>query len=72
MLNALTGIQPILQIPVPPTLSRVCMTFARYAQLKDVCGRPWILRRGVPHPPELARRARYGANAKAMTLTSAR
>ena len=43
MMNALTGIHPYLQTPVLPTLSSVCMTFARYAQLKNMCGRPWIL-----------------------------
>ena len=43
MMNALTGIHPYLQTPVLPALSSVCMTFARYAQLKNMCGRPWIL-----------------------------
>lgn len=43
MLNALTGIPPLLQILVLLTLSNVFMTFAWYAHLKDMSGRPWIL-----------------------------
>ena len=45
---------------------------ATSAQAAEALGGAVHLRRGVLHLPELTRRARYGANAKAMTLTSAR
>ena len=43
MLNALAGIPPFLQTLMLLTLSNVFMTFAWYAHLKDMSGRPWIL-----------------------------
>lgn len=43
MLNALTGIPPFLQTLVLLSLSNVFMTFAWYAHLKDMSGKPWII-----------------------------
>ncbi|MFM6988386.1 MAG: DMT family protein [Arenimonas sp.] len=43
MLNALAGIPPFLQTLVLLTLSNVFMTFAWYAHLKDMSGKPWML-----------------------------
>jgi uncharacterized protein len=43
MLNALTHIPPLLQTLVLLTLSNIFMTFAWYAHLKNMSGKPWII-----------------------------
>jgi uncharacterized protein len=43
MLNYLTGLPPFIQTFILLTLSNVFMTFAWYAHLKNLSGKPWIV-----------------------------
>ena len=43
MLNHLTGMPPFMQTLILLSLSNVFMTFAWYAHLKNLSGKPWII-----------------------------
>jgi uncharacterized protein (DUF486 family) len=43
MLTLLTGIPALLQTIILLTLSNIFMTFAWYAHLKNLSGKPWII-----------------------------
>jgi uncharacterized protein (DUF486 family) len=43
MLNYLTGLPPFIQTFILLTLSNVFMTFAWYAHLKNLSGKPWLI-----------------------------
>lgn len=43
MLNLFTQIPPLLQTLILLTLSNIFMTFAWYAHLKNLSGKPWII-----------------------------
>jgi uncharacterized protein (DUF486 family) len=43
MLNFINGIPPFVQTLVLLSLSNVFMTFAWYAHLKNLSGKPWII-----------------------------